>query len=106
MVQAPGSPSAGFVFSHIGGGNTNSGLGPPPQTGTDTLTLGQVDVDAQVSADMTLNQQFKIKGVMWKCIFSQNTASPAVSQWESAYSPDLVIRSAVPSAGLQTLASY
>lgn len=106
LVQEPGNGSAQFVISHIGGGNTNSPINPAQPTGTDTLTLGRCDTERQVEADMTLNQQFKIKGVMWKCIFSQNTQSPSVSQWEAGYSPDLVFRSNLPSSSLQTLASY
>lgn len=96
IVQQPGALTENFVVSHISSNNVQS----VADQDTGTFNLGSTDVDGQVFADMTLNQQFKITGVMYKLMFSQKTESPVPIQWELAYSPDVVINSQVPSANV------
>lgn len=68
IIQIAGATSSTVVISHIGGGNTNSPEGAGP--GTDTVTLGRVSNAGNIETDLSINQQFKITGVMWKLMFS------------------------------------
>ena len=72
-----------------------------------TITLSDVNQDAQLSSDMRLYQFFRIRGVATKMFFPMPTdvASSPV-QWVSAYSANEVMLPGLAPERAQTLATY
>ena len=87
------------TISLIGGRNANA-----PAS---TITLFDVDQDAQLSSDMRLYQFFRIRGVAMKMLFPMPTdvASSPV-QWTCAYSANEIMLPGIVPGRVQTLATF
>ncbi len=94
-----GTDSWNATVSLIAGKNVNAPA--------DTVTLTDVNQDAQLATDMRLYQFFRIRGVAIKMFFPMPTdvASSPV-QWTCAYSANEIMLPAIVPERVQTLATY
>lgn len=97
------APAASDVYAQtislIGGRNANDPA--------NTITLFDVNQDAQLTSDMRLYQFFRIRGVAIKMLFPMPTdVSSSPVQWTCAYSANEVMLPSIVPGRVQTLATF